>query len=44
MTTIKEKNKEIVNKNKNNLRELEQFYTSNKVDTMLKTIEEKSKN
>lgn len=41
MTTIKEKNKEIVNKNKNNLRELEQFYTSNKVDTMLKTIEEK---
>lgn len=41
MTTIKEKNKEIVNKNKNNLRELEQFYTSNKVDTMLKTIEKK---
>ena len=41
MTKIKEKNQEIVNKNKNDLRELEQFYTTNKVDTMFKTIENK---
>ena len=41
MTRVKEKNQEIVNKNKNELRELEQFYTTNKVDTMLDTIEKK---
>lgn len=39
MSKTKEKNQEIVNNNKNNLRELEQFYTTNKVDTMLDTIE-----
>ena len=37
----KEKDEEIINKNKNSLRELEQFYTTNKVDTMLDTIETK---
>lgn len=41
MTRVKEKNQEIVNKNKNELRELEQFYTTNKVDTMFETIEKK---
>lgn len=41
MTRIKEKNQEIVNKNTNELRELEQFYTTNKVDTMFKSIEKK---
>lgn len=41
MTKTKEKNQEIVNKNKNELRELEQFYTTNKVDTMFKSIEKK---
>ena len=40
MTRTKEKNEEIVNKNKNQLRELEQFYTTNKIDTMFDTIEE----
>jgi len=40
MTRTKEKNEEIVNKNRNQLRELEQFYTTNKVDTMFDTIEE----
>ena len=40
MTRTKEKNQDIVNKNKNQLRELEQFYTTNKVDTMFDTIEE----
>ena len=39
MTRTKEKNEEIVNNNKNQLRELEQFYTTNKVDTMFDTIE-----
>ena len=43
MTKTKEKNQEIVNSNKNQLRELEQFYTTNKVDTMFDTIEEKKK-
>jgi hypothetical protein len=37
----KEKNKDIIVKNKNELRELEQFYTTNKVDTMFDTIEAK---
>lgn len=37
----KEKNQDIIIKNKNELRELEQFYTTNKVDTMLDTIEAK---
>ena len=41
MTRIKEKNEEIVNNNKNKLRELEQFYTTNKVDIMFDKIEEK---
>lgn len=41
MSSTKEKNQEIVNKNKNELRELEQFYTTNKVDTMFKSIEKK---
>ena len=41
MVKVKEKNQEIVNNNKNNLRELEQFYTTNKVDTMFKSIEKK---
>ena len=40
MTRTKEKNEEIVNRNKNKLRELEQFYTTNKIDTMFDTIEE----
>lgn len=39
MTSQKEKNQEIVNNNKNQIRELEQFYTTNKVDTMFNTIE-----
>lgn len=43
MTKIKEKNEEIVNNNKNQLRELEQFYTTNKVDTMFDKIEEQKK-
>lgn len=37
----KEKNQDIIVKNKNELRELEQFYTTNKVDTMFDTIEAK---
>lgn len=41
MSKTKEKNNDIVNNNKNQLRELEQFYTTNKVDTMLDTIEKK---
>lgn len=40
MTRTKEKNEDIVNNNKNQLRELEQFYTTNKVDTMFNKIEE----
>lgn len=36
---MKEKNKEIQFKNKTELNELEQFYTTNKVDTMMETIE-----
>ena len=40
MTRTKEKNEDIVNNNKNQLRELEQFYTTNKIDTMFDTIEE----
>ena len=43
MSKTIEKNQEIVNKNKNNLRDLEQFYTTNKVDTMFQNIEEKKK-
>lgn len=43
MSKIKEKNQEIVNKNKNELRELEQFYTTNKVDAMFDNIEKKKK-
>ena len=39
----KEKNEDIVISNKNELRKLEQFYTTNKVDTMFDTIEEKKK-
>lgn len=38
--SIKEKNKEIIQSNHNKLRDLEQFYTTNKVDTMLSTINE----
>lgn len=37
----KEKNFEIQKENQNQLRELEQFYTQGKVDTMLTTIQEK---
>ena len=36
----KEKNREIMVNNQNNLRELEQFYNQNKVDTMLSKLEE----
>lgn len=39
--TLKEKNKEIQKKNQNDLRDLEQFYNTNKVEEMLKKIEEK---
>ena len=41
MSRLKEKNQEIVNNNRNELRKLEQFYTTNKVDTMFDTIEKK---
>lgn len=40
MKKIKEVNLEIQKKNQNELRDLEQFYTTNKVDNMLKIIEE----
>lgn len=39
--SAKENNFEIMKNNQNNLRELEQFYTNNKVDNILKIIEEK---
>lgn len=41
MSRTKEKNEEIMTKNRNNLRELEQFYTTNKIDNMFDTIEKK---
>lgn len=41
MAKTKENNLEIQKKNQNELRELEQFYTEGKVDTMLQTINEK---
>ena len=43
MGRTKDKNEDIINNNRNQLRELEQFYTTNKVDTMLDTIEAKKK-
>lgn len=39
--TLKERNKEIQKKNQNDLRDLEQFFNTNKVDNMLQKIEEK---
>lgn len=42
--SAKENNFEIMKDNQNNLRELEQFYTNNKVDNLLKIIEEKKEN
>ena len=36
--TLKEKNKEIEKKNQNDLRDLEQFFNTNKVDNMLQKI------
>ena len=39
--TLKQKNKEIQKKNQNELRDLEQMYNTNKIDTMLQTIEER---
>lgn len=41
MLTTKEKNNEIMTQNKNELRNLEQFYTTGKIDNMLATIEER---
>ena len=41
--TLKEKNNEIQKKNQNDLRDLEQFFNTNKVDNMLQKIEEKKK-
>lgn len=41
MTKAKSKIEEVDIKSKNELRELEQFYTTNKVDTMFDTIEKK---
>lgn len=41
MSKIKENNLEIKKKNQNELRELEQFYTTGKVDNMLEKIEAK---
>jgi len=38
--SVKNENYEIMKENQNNLRDLEQFYTNNKVDTMLSTIEQ----
>lgn len=37
--SLKQENREIQKTNQNDLRELEQFYTNNKVDTMLATID-----
>lgn len=42
--SIKENNFEIMKNNQNDLRELEQFYTNNKVDNLLAIIEEKKEN
>lgn len=39
--TLKERNKEIQKKNQNDLRDLEQFFNTNKVDNMLQKVEEK---
>ena len=41
--SIKQTNKEIQKKNQNELRRLEEFYTTGKVEDMLDTIEEKKK-
>lgn len=41
MSKLKQTNYEIQKQNQNDLRELEQFYTEGKVDTMLATIQEK---
>lgn len=41
MKVIKELNNEIMQKNKQQLRDLEQFYTENKVDNMLNMVEKK---
>ena len=41
MTKAKSKIEEVDIKSKSELRELEQFYTTNKVDTMFDTIEKK---
>ena len=41
--TYKEKNLEIMQNNQNNLRDLEQFYSENKVDNILDKLEEKKK-
>ena len=43
MSKIKENNLEIKKKNQNELRELEQFYTTGKVDNMLEKIEAQKK-
>ena len=37
--TLKEKNNEIQKKNQNDLRDLEQFFNTNKVDNMLQKID-----
>lgn len=39
--SLKEKNREIQKKNQNELRELEEFYTTGKVENMLQIVEEK---
>ena len=41
LNKTKENNREIVNNNFNDLRELEQFYTTGKVDDVLEKIEKK---
>lgn len=41
--SLKSKNKEIQVQNQNDLRDLEQFYNTNQVDTMLSKIEDKKK-
>lgn len=44
MSKTRIKNKEIQTNNQNNLRELEQFYTNNKVENMFDNIEEQKNN